>query len=166
MIPNYAPQTGQGRRGRKSFRDEATVSRGLLFLAVGTLFLAISIPMLLASLQLQGTPGTLTVSSCATGGGSHPVITCTGDFQLNSGGTVHTGAWLSEQQLYPVGTRLKVQQGANGSLQAVSGKDQLGLAAFAGLGAVGALTGVFTVLAALGKHRRPRIGQRSATARS
>ena len=167
-MPNYAGPIrpgSQGRQSRQGFKDTATVSRGLLFLAVGALFLAISIPLLMDSLQLQGMPGTLTVSSCATGTGSHPVITCTGDFQLTSGGTVHTGAQLSEQQLYPAGTRLKVQQESDGSLQAVSRRDQLGLAACAGMGAIGALTGVYTVFVAVRQRRGPRRGQQPATAR-
>jgi len=136
--------------------DGATVSRGLLFIAAGGLFMAILVPMLLTALQLNGKPGTLTVSSCVTGGGSHPVITCTGDFQLTSGGPRYTGASLSEQQSYPAGTLLKVQQATDGSLQAVSGEDQAGLAVGVGLGAVAAVTGLITVVAAVRQQRRRR----------
>ena len=135
-----------GYAGRSTSRyarrgPEPTVSRALLFILVGLAFLAFLTSPLLRALQLEGHPGTLTVASCSESGGSHPVITCGGDFRLNSGGPVRVGAEVSERQSYPAGTQLKVQQSSDGSLQAVDSEDQilfvagaLVCLAFAGLG--------------------------------
>ncbi|MEY9849041.1 hypothetical protein ABH940_006145 [Streptacidiphilus sp. BW17] len=110
---------------RRGTGNRPQLLRGLGFVVIGAALLATLWPTFTGDMGWSGRSGTLTVSSCALGAGSHPVNTCQGDLRLSDDPTVHHGAWVTTQNDYQPGSAIPVRAGTDGSLQTATGSDRL-----------------------------------------
>jgi hypothetical protein len=109
------------RRGRQQFRSRRHLMVGAVAaLAIGLFLLVMGPNEVALALQLEGTPGNLTVSSCVRqpDGKSYDYV-CTGDFRATKGTlNISDTSYTSVEDL--TGRTVTVQRGPDGGYYAVS----------------------------------------------
>ena len=130
--------TGQ----RQQFRSRGQVVAGAVCgLILGLVLLVIGPKEIALALQIEGTPGTLTVSSCIKQrDGKSYDYACTGDFHATKGGlNLHGVSYSSVNDL--TGRTITVQRGPDGGYYSVSPNSAAMWAGFTAFGLC--LVGIF-----------------------
>ena len=103
--------------------------RGLGFVLIGGLILAVLWPVFMRDMGWNGRSGTLSVTSCTLGTGSHPINTCRGVLHLGDDSATQPGAWVTTQDYFQPGSAVPVQVGTDGSLRTATDTDRLAVGA-------------------------------------